>query len=414
MSPIHRSLFDSARRVLRDVAAPGLVALFIIQVCVGVFSAPLHSLLQLYVTRDLGQPPAFAADLRALFIGVGVVLALPGGAICDALGRKRAYMIGMLSSVVSASLFLLSDPLLMRLVALGAGLLFGLNTVAGQSYLMGAIPRKSLGLATAGFFLSSVSGNALGNALAGPIADLPGGFRLLAYIMLVALAVIYVAALFALPRQPSPETRRDLRSLGGSYARLLLRGDLWCLYILRFVPTFYWGSATLLIPLLIAKATGGVSQAAYYTSVSLIFASVCQITTGRLLDRLGTRPPVMTAITCVSLTALALGLLGHSVWLICLFGVLGAGSAWGLSTTMTSLIHDCTEQEDQARVVGLAHVAWSLGFISGTQFAGRLPEGSESLVFVVAGAACAATIGIAALHFVLRDRRRAALDSAAT
>ena len=69
-------------------------------------------------------------------------------ALCDALGRKPAYLLAMTGVVSAGMIFFLRSPALMPPLAIYSGLMAGLGTVAGLSYVMDATPRQTLALAT--------------------------------------------------------------------------------------------------------------------------------------------------------------------------------------------------------------------------------------------------------------------------
>ena len=46
-------------------------------------------------------------------------------------------------------------------------------------------------------------------------------------------------------------------------------------------------------------------------------------------------------------------------------GVLASGAAWSLSTTMPRFIKQFLANDETGRGVGLVHLAWSIGFLSG-------------------------------------------------
>ncbi|MGV3722712.1 MAG: hypothetical protein ACO1SX_17555, partial [Actinomycetota bacterium] len=80
---------------------PPLIALLLFQVVSGALVAPLLSLFPVYVERDLGLSTVFSANIRILSVCSGGLVALVGGAVCDALGRKPAYLLAM-TGVVAA------------------------------------------------------------------------------------------------------------------------------------------------------------------------------------------------------------------------------------------------------------------------------------------------------------------------
>ena len=82
-------------------------------------------------------------------------------------------------------------------------------------------------------------------------------------------------------------------------------------------------------------------------------------------------------------------------------------SAWSLSITMTTLVQELSTEETKAKLLGITHVAWSGGFLTGTALTGYLARekghGAEALL--ISGGCCALGI-LCALGVVLALPRR--------
>ncbi|HET7769057.1 MAG TPA: MFS transporter, partial [Chloroflexota bacterium] len=161
------------------------------------------------------------------------------------------------------------------------------------------------------------------------------------------------------------------------YTTLLRTPEVLGLCLLRYLPTFAWGIASLTIPLLIFRLSqNSASTLGAYGTISLLCAGAAQLATGRLTDlRHGeVRPllaPLTAAIVCAALLTAA------AIWTESLPGLIAAGTlwtmaAWALSTTMPPLIRALGGPDGSDRLVGLAHTMWSAGMLSGTLAAGAL------------------------------------------
>ncbi len=373
----------------------GLLVLLALQVVSGVLVAPMFSLFPTYVEGRLGLPAEFSGNIRALFMVTSGIMAFLGGGVCDAVGRKPSYLAAMTGVIAVGLLFLVRDPNVMYGLSLFSGLMFGLGSIAGQSYLMDTAGRGSLAFATACFFMTGTVGNALGSAIAGPVAErLPNGYALLGLVMSGGHALLMLVAWRLLPDLPRPDTPRTLAALAGGYGQFFRRARIWMLLGLRMLPTVYWGTATLLMPLLLFRLTGSEAQVGYYGSVSLILSAICQVGAGRLVDRIGPRVPVVAAISLVTLASLGQGLFGNSAVMLTAFGLLGAGAAWSLSVTMTTLVQAYSTEETKGRLLGITHVAWSLGFLGGNLMGGQLATRPETqlLPFLLSAAGCGVAV----------------------
>jgi MFS family permease len=169
------------------------------------------------------------------------------------------------------------------------------------------------------------------------------------------------------------------------------------LAVIRFVPTAYWGTAQLLMPLLIYRAAGTPSAAAYYGTISLLFASACQLISGRVADRWGVRSSIVVLTTLISAFSLLTGIFSQSVIGLYVFGMLGAGAAWSLSVTIPGAVHGIVPQTEHGRTLGLIHFAWCAGSLLGTQLGGWLVDVYSGLPFLIMGGLGLAAVASAAL-----------------
>lgn len=370
-------------RSLSDLSNPRFASLWITSFLIGTLNAPVSSLLAIYVEADLGRSPLFSAGLRSLLILLGGLFAVPAGIVCERIGTKNTYVLGSTGALVSGLMFLTHQPKWLFVTCVYIGIMTGFSTTASQAYLMQAVPRARLGVASAAFFLGSTFGNALGNQLTGLVVDRVG-FRTIGVGMVAAMAIVFVGIAALMPELAERSARSvRLQASWDDYARLIRRPAIRLLVGIRYLPTCYWGAATLLIPLLLFRATGTKASAANYAAVSLFVASVCQVVTGRLCDAFGPKKPALVAGTGVTLSALCTALCARSDVGLYVFGVTGAAAAWSLSTTMPGIIHDVSGPGEQGRVIGMTHLAWSIGMLTGSLWGGKAVEWNPGLPFYV-------------------------------
>ena len=373
--------------------SPAMV-LWVLQFLGGLAGAPAYALLAIYIEQSLHQAPLFTASLRSIQLALGGLSAPFAGVLADRIGYKPAYLWGMTSTVAACAVFLTGLPLLLVCLFFYGGLLGSLQTIAGQAYLMEASRRSRLGIASAGYFLGGTLGTALGSAAAGRFLGTAGrnslghlgtglltasrdapGFASLGAISTV-LALALIAGGFLLPQVKRGAPPRSVEMTPSALGPILGRREVRLLLGIRFLPTCYWGAVTLLVPLLLFRLTGNPASAGAYVGISLALASACQILTGRVCDRFGLRLPVLITPTGIILSELGLAWGARSVPALWVFGVLGACSAWSLSTTMPLLIDDASGPGEKGRIVGLTALAWNAGMLSGNQVAGKLASGT--------------------------------------
>ena len=164
------------------------------------------------IAGDFWVPPATAAMLAAAFVSYGVVLPVLGP-IADSIGKKRV-MIGCLVVLTLASFLCavattFSQLFVLRVIAgAGCGGLFPL----GMAMLSDLVPLAQRQVAIGRLLAGTITGNLLGSAAAGVVADYihwRGVFLVLGAISLISLvlAVVGLRGLPEMPRQPlNPRT----------------------------------------------------------------------------------------------------------------------------------------------------------------------------------------------------------------
>ena len=358
-------------------------------------------LFPVYAETILEESVLFAALLRALPIGLGGVSALIGGTLSDRFGRKPTVLIGMTGAVVVGALFTTQTPLFLWGILCYEGIASGFKTAGGQSYLISVVPSNRLGWATGLYFISSTVGGAIGSAIAGEViyhtdySTFGTGAVMLA-------GLLFVGACLLLPRlaQQSSDSQRQQGGIWKStlnvaaYLNLSRRREMRMLIGLRVFPTYYWGSVNLLMPILVERVAG-VKATGYYVAVSLLFAFGCQLAVGRICDVVGHRATALVANASVALFAFGVAFFHDSLIALEVFGILGAGAAWGLSTTIPRFINEFTEPDEKGHGVGLTHLAWSTGFLLGYVASGFLISISVHVPFIVAGIFLIFSTGIA-------------------
>ena len=362
------------------------VTLWLAMFLSGVASAPVVALFSVYIEAELHQTPLFAASYRSIYMLLAGVFSIIGGALCDSLGRKQTFLLGLTSTLALAAAFLVGHPLLLLVLFVYAGITTGLYTTAGQTYMMAAVPQTTMGLATAVYFLGYTLSNSVGSYAVGQIVE-ASSFRAAGLVLLALAGAALVLAVLLLPSLPREGQGRALafvETLAG-YRAIAARPAVALLLGLRILPTIYWGMATLLIPLLIYRATQSPVVAAQYASVSLLIAAGCQLLTGRLLDRVGYRPPVLLTLTVLLVVAFLSALFATSVVGLFVVGVVGAAAAWSLATAIPGPVREIAEEAEQGRVLGATELVWSFSMMAGNLLGGQLVEWNAGLPFGVAG-----------------------------
>jgi MFS family permease len=386
-----------------DRSLVGFLALVFL---LGAVAQPLRMLLPVYVESALRRPPTFSSTLLLLMMASGGVFALLGGTLASRLGQKRTLVIGMGAVLFVGPLYLTQGPEVMLGLALAAGLLDGVQVVGSQSYLVAATPRAHLGLASALFFLGSTFGSSLGSIGAGAAVERWGFGSIGAFGPAAVIALIVVAAW----RLPDPRGRQAQASVStsgelGTYARICRRPSFYLVAVIRFLPTCFWGVATLLMPILLYRLSESVLAVSSYNAVSLAVAAACQLLTGRISDRLGRGLPVLVICSLLPLCMLATALASGSFAGLFAVGVVTTAVAWSLSVNFPPLVREFAEEGEQGQALGLLHTLWVTGMLLGTWAGGVLVETNPAIPFALMAIANVPTV-VAGVAIWRRLRRR--------
>ena len=380
--------------------ASGFMLLCLVVFVIGLVTGPVLMLFPVYAEEILEEDALFAALLRALPIGLGGISALIGGSLSDRFGRKLTLLLGMTGAIAVGGLFTTQTPLFIWGILCYEGIASGFKTAGGQSYLISAVQPNKLGLATALYFISTTLGSAFGSAMAGEVIARIG-YRVFGGSAMLLVGILFLGACLFLPkisqeyrsvRQKRGET--SLINAFQAYVDLTRRREMRMLIGLRLLPTYYWGSVNLLMPVLISRIAG-IKTTGYYGAMSLLFAFGCQLATGKICDTVGHRAPAFVSAATVTLLAFGVAFFHKSLVALEIFGVLGTGAAWALSTTIPRFINEFTAPDEKGHGVGMTHLAWSAGFLAGYVASGFLVNLSVQIPFIVAGIFLTASTAIA-------------------
>ena len=380
--------------------ASGFMLLCLVVFVIGLVTGPVLMLFPVYAEEILEEDALFAALLRALPIGLGGISALIGGSLSDRFGRKLTLLLGMTGAIAVGGLFTTQTPLFIWGILCYEGIASGFKTAGGQSYLISAVPPNKLGLATALYFISTTLGSALGSAMAGEVIARIG-YQVFGGSAVLLVGILFLGACLFLPK--ISQEYRSVREKRGetslinafqAYMDLTRRREMRMLIGLRLLPTYYWGSVNLLMPVLISRIAG-IKTTGYYGAMSLLFAFGCQLATGKICDTVGHRAPAFVSAATVTLLAFGVAFFHKSLVALEIFGVLGTGAAWALSTTIPRFINEFTAPDEKGHGVGMTHLAWSAGFLAGYVASGFLVNLSVQIPFIVAGIFLTASTAIA-------------------
>ncbi len=358
-----------------------LVGLLSVQLLAGILLTPLSNFSGIYLNEVLAYPLWQVSQVIALGQVVGMVASVLSGSLSDRWGHKWILFAGVSAVAISSLLFLIRVPWIVIVLWCMTSAGVGLSAVSGQGYLTLVSAAGILGLSSALYNW----GYTVGGAIGAPLATLILSDNNFTRMGIALLGLGLFAALIAsfLPHMRPDPTSNTPVSVSGGYG-VLLRKQIALLGLLRFLPTCYYGVMPL-IPLLIKQQSGSNSAVAWYVTGSSIFASLAQLVAGRAADRHGVRLPTQIAFIVILLAILGTIFTAQSIWGLAIFGGLGIGAAWSLSTLLPGMVKRATAPEIHGRVFGMLHLLWTIAMAFGVLLGGKFLEIDLRLPFIIVG-----------------------------
>ncbi len=281
------------------------------------------------LARQFGVSISAATLVITAFAVMRLVAAPPAGVLIQRLGERYVYVSGLLIVAVSTAACAFAHTYWQLLVYRGLG---GLGSTMFFIAALGLMIRISppnargqvAGLFAGAFLVGSVLGPVLGSLTAG--LGLGAPFLIYGVLLLVAASVVFISLRHSALAAPAPEdgpivtVRSALRNRAYRAALVSNFATGWSLFGLRFA----------LVPIFVEEVldrqprnVAGIALAVFAIGNVLVV-----VPSGRLSDRVGRRPLLITGLV---LAGLATGVLGMAPSLAVFFvGALIAGMATGL------------------------------------------------------------------------------------
>ena len=375
--------------------------LIFVQMASGMRDLPQLAFFVIYLQEQRSLLPVTISSVVAGAQIAGMFTALLGGAITGRLGTKWVLVAGLALSAVGSLAFQVTAVWAVTLLWFIGGMGLALVTVGSASYLTRISTHGGLGLLAAFFALSMTAGGALGNPLAGVVIERYGFAAFSWAAVAVSVVIIGVVSLLMAPAPSQAAKAASPRSLGLSMLATAGLANVRLLIALRCLPTIFYGTLTVLIPLLLYDLSGSKVLVAAYGTTSLLVASAAQLLAGRSADRWGARGPTLASYAAMILAGLGLWLQAGTVWGLYVFGVLGIAAAWSLSTLMYVWVNDGVARAEHPATFGLLHAVWSLSMITGSVLGGWFVTTRPGVPFLIAG-----LLNIGSLFLIMAYYRR--------
>jgi len=346
--------------------------------------------------RHFGVSTAAAASVISAFALMRIVGALPAGRLADRFGRPAVMAAGIAIVAVSSILAGFSGSFTELIILRGAGglgsAMFG---VSGQTLLLVSVPSeqrgRASGLFAGGFLIGGISGPAVGGVIAAWSERAP---FIIYGLMLIVPAIIAGTVLHDGSRH-RPERSPRQRSAVAEIASALRDRAYRAAAAANLADGFGTiGVRSAIVPLFVRDI---LHRSAIWTGVGFLVVAAINAGTllpaGRLADRFGRRPVIVSgclvAAGGMALLALLPGLGGYLAGL----AVLGLGSGF-LDVGPGAMLGDILNGQG-GTVVATYQMAGDIGAVTGPVTGGYLVDVASY------GAAFGVTAGVLGLAAVL-------------
>ena len=325
--------------------------------------------------RHFGVSTAAAASVVSAFALMRIVGALPAGRLADRFGQPAVMATGIAIVAVSSIVAGFSGSFAELIILRGAGglgsAMFG---VSAQTMLLVSVPTeqrgRASGLFAGGFLVGGISGPALGGIIAAWSMRAPfiiyGG-------LLIVPAVIAAAVLrekSARRAETAPRERRALAEIAAALRDRAYRAAAGANLADGFAAI---GVRSAIVPLFVRDV---LHRSAIWTGIGFLVVAALNagalLPAGRLADRFGRRPVIVSGCLISAAGLLMLALLPGLAGYLAALAVFGIGSGF-LDVGPAAMLGDVLGNQG-GTVVATYQMAGDIGTVSGPVTAGYLVD----------------------------------------
>jgi MFS family permease len=161
------------------------------------------------------------------------------------------------------------------------------------------------------------------------------------------------------------------------------RSPLAVIFLTVFIDLVGFGIVIPILPYYAMQYQATPMEVGILMSIFSLVQFVASPIWGRISDRVGRRPVIITSLTAGGLGYLAFGFAPSLPWLFAARAI--AGAAGGSISAASAYIADVTKPEDRAKGMGLIGAAFGLGFIFGPAIGGILTDESAHVGALIGG-----------------------------
>ncbi|MCK7678164.1 MFS transporter [Corynebacterium sp. CCM 9186] len=344
--------------------------------------------------RSFGVSMAAAGLVVSVFAGSRLFFAPVSGRLVDLIGSRRVYLTGLITVAVTTSLIAFAQEY-WHIVALRAvgGIGSTMFTVSAMGLIVRISPPEIRGRSSSVYATAFLTGSIIGPVIGAALSVLGMRIPFLIYGAALFLASFIVwwklsaAKIYGYDHDTSAPPMRFADAIGDSAYRSALVGGFangWA----------NLGVRVALLPLFAAAAfhTGGAVAGVALAAFAVGNASALQVS-GRLADRIGRKPLIITGLVVNALFTAAIGLTSVPWTLLAVSVGAGAGAGLFLPSQQATLADIIGNHRSGGKVLANFQMAQDLGAITGPVIVGAL---ADAFGYRAAFAACGAVSLLAA------------------
>ena len=325
--------------------------------------------------RHFGVSTAAAASVVSAFALMRIVGALPAGRLGDRFGQAAVMATGIAIVAVSSIVAGFSGSFTELIILRGAGglgsAMFG---VSAQTLLLVSVPTeqrgRASGLFAGGFLVGGISGPALGGIIAAWSMRAP---FLIYGALLIVPAVIAAAVLrekSSRRAETAPRERRAFAEIAGALRDRAYRAAATANLADGFAAM---GVRSAIVPLFVRDI---LHRSAIWTGIGFLVVAALNagalLPAGRLADRFGRRPVIVSGCLVAAAGLVMLALLPGLTGYLAAMAVFGLGSGF-LDVGPAAMLGDILGRQG-GTVVATYQMAGDVGTVSGPVTAGYLVD----------------------------------------